>query len=187
MRFRCIVLVAATTLGLSLLPAPGNAAADADSPGPDPAAVEDSVPLDWLPEDGLLDVPLDGAAESESVTAAQSFPSPSLCRGKSNDPHQSTTPSSYGWIKGYSETYCVANVPYIEVRATVWRKRWWGYQHVGQDGSGHTSNWYRIGRSGTYRGCQNNTWRTVGYHVVRDIDLQYYSLETQNYQTISCW
>jgi hypothetical protein len=187
MRFRCIVLVVATTLGLSLLPVPGNVAVQTDSPSPDPAASDDSISMDWLPEDGLLGVQSGDAPQSENAAAAQSYPSPSLCRGKSNDPHQSTSPGSYRWIKGYSETYCVANVPYIEVRATVWRKRWWGYQHVGQDGSGYRAYWYRIGRSGTYRGCQNNSWRTVGYHVVRDIDLQYYSLETQNYQTISCW
>ena len=187
MRFRFIVLAAATTLGLSLLAVPGIAAAQTDPPDPDLAAVETSEPVDWLPEEGVLGLQSDGDAVSERAITAQTYPSPSQCRGRSNNPHQSTTPGSYGWIKGYSETYCVANVPNIEVRATVWRRRWWGYEHVGQDGVGRTTGWYRISRSGTYRGCQNNRWRTVGYHLVRDINFQYYSLETQRYRDISCW
>lgn len=34
-------------------------------------------------------------------------------------------------MKGFSFTRCDGRVPLIEVRAEVWKKRWWGYQHVG--------------------------------------------------------
>lgn len=67
----------------------------------------------------------------------------------------------------------------------MWRKRWWGYEHVGSDGSGSVSYHYTIGRSGIYNGCQNNWWRTVGYHLARDFDLRNYTGETQNYDEIN--
>jgi hypothetical protein len=177
MRSRLVALVAAATVGFGLLAVPATAAAE-----PNPAAVEGST---TLATDATVEVTDVGDTAIDS--SLSTYPSPSYCRGKSNYPHQSTSSSTYGWIKGYSETYCVANVPYIEVRATVWRKRWWGYEHVGTDGSGHYYNWYRIGRSGVFAGCQNNRWRTVGYHKVKDIDLQWYSLETQAYRDIVCW
>ena len=179
MRCRTFALCAAVTVALSLLVAPAAAVADPGLPAVDGGAT------DWMPQDGVLG--LHGGAPSSGATALATYPSPSYCRGQSNYPHQSTTSGSYGWIKGYSQTYCVANVPYIEVRATVWRKRWWGYEHVGTDGFGSTTWWYSIGRSGTYAGCQTNRWRTVGYHKVKDVDAQWYSLETQSYNDITCW
>jgi hypothetical protein len=179
MRCRLIALAAAVTVVLSLLVAPGTAAADPGAPGGDSGANS------WMPDQGSL-VSRGGGPSGGGSTMA-TFPSPSQCRGKSNWPHQSTTSGTYGYIKGYSETYCVANVPYIEVRATVWRKRWWGYEHVGTDGFGSTTWWYSIGRSGVYAGCQTNRWRTVGYHKAKDVDAQWYSLETQNYVDINCW
>ena len=92
MRFRFIVLAAATTLGLSLLAVPGIAAAQTDPPDSAPAAGETSEPVDWLPEEGVLGLQSDDDAASERAITAQTYPSPSQCRGRSNNPHQSTTP-----------------------------------------------------------------------------------------------
>lgn len=182
MKFRLITVTIATAAGLSLLAAPATAA---DEPGRPPSS---RAPSDWMPEDAALTLQTDrGSRPTSEATTSATYPSPSNCRGKSNNPHQSTTTGTYGYIKGYSETYCDANVPYIEVTATVWRKRWWGYQHVGTDGDGSTTWWYKIGRSGVYAGCENNRWRTVGYHVAKDVDGEYYSMETQNYNDITCW
>lgn len=124
-----------------------------------------------------------GNAEDGTVTTAAI--SPSGCEGYSNNPHKSTSPDTYGDIKGNAGTKCVTTVPVIEIKATVWRKRWWGYEQMGEAGLG-TETWYsRINRSGHWDGCQNNSWRTVGNHHVLDRDGVHYYAETMRYADVT--
>jgi hypothetical protein len=144
-------------------------------------AVQDPSPAEVAGvEDGALRRP----ASREGAVTAGTFPSPSQCRGKSNDPHKAS--STDNAVKGFAETSCVANVPYIEVGASVWRKRWWGYEKVGTPGFNSETNWYYRGASGIYRPCEVNRWRTVGQHAVRDVDGEWYSLETIKYADVKC-
>jgi hypothetical protein len=123
-------------------------------------------------------------SSSGSVSTQATFPSPSQCRGQSNNPHKASSVDNS--VKGFAFTECVANVPYIEVNTSVWRRRWWGYQHVGTDGFNSTTWWYYQGASGVYSPCEVNRWRTVGNHVVEDIDSEWYSVETMQYADVSC-
>lgn len=127
---------------------------------------------------------LRGPASPEGAVTAGTFPSPSQCRGKSNDPHKAS--STDNAVKGFAETSCAANVPYIEVGASVWRKRWWGYEKVGTAGFNSEANWNYQGASGIHCPCEVNRWRTVGRHAVRDVDGEWYSLETIKYADVKC-
>ena len=123
------------------------------------------------------------SSSGEAVTEG-TFPSPSQCRGKSNSPHKAS--STVNAVKGFAETSCVANVPYLDVTTTVWRHRWWGYEQVGSTGFNSETNWYYQGASAQYSPCQVNTWRTVGNHVAKDIDSEWYSGETLRYADVTC-
>lgn len=114
----------------------------------------------------------------------QVIPSPSGCMGQSNNPHRST--SEGGIIKGFSFTRCDQAVPLVEVRAEVWKKRWWGYQHVGRDGYAFNRNDSYEANSARYSPCEANTWRTVGQHHVFDHDRRDYFSETMKYAGVRC-
>ena len=178
-------LSGALIMGALFAATPSALAADPNSAkSASPAETTLSRPSDWQPAKGALQ--LRGRAQmpaGEVTTLA--YPSPSLCRAQSNDPHVSTSTKTYGKAKGFSRTVCEANIPYIEVKATIWRKRWWGYQKQGTEGFGSGNNLYSIGRSGI-ADCISGDWRTVGYHVAQDVDFQWYSYESQKYAAVSC-
>lgn len=102
--------------------------------------------------------------------------------GQSNNPHKSTTEG--GIIKGFAFTRCDRAVPLVEVRAEVWKRRWYGYQHVGRDGYAVNRNDRYEGNSGRYSPCETNSWRTVGQHHVYDHDRRDYFAETMRYADV---
>jgi hypothetical protein len=89
-------------------------------------------------------------------------------------------------VKGFSFTRCDQAVPLVEVRAEVWRKRWWGYQHVGRDGYAVNRNDSYEANSARYSPCEENTWRTVGQHHIFDHDRRDYFAETMKYAGVRC-
>lgn len=125
----------------------------------------------------------EGSADGD-VSTFQIIPSPSGCMGQSNNPHKASSVENA--VKGFAFTRCNRAVPLIEVRAEVWKKRWYGYQHVGVDGYSVNRNDSYEANSGRYSPCENNTWRTVGQHHVYDHDRRDYLAETMRYAGVSC-
>lgn len=135
----------------------------------------------------VADGDLAPAPSTIAGNAAVASISPNRCRGHSSIPHQSTSFGTYGEMKGFAKTYCENPIPFMEVEAWIWRRRWWGYQKMGDRGYGGHYWDMSIGRSGHWAGCETNMWRTVGRHHVRDIDGRDYALETQHYKDWTCW
>lgn len=191
----------ALALAVAALQFPAVSAAD-DSEWDDPTVAVDDDP-GYVSDMGGLPATLELDSETTTLqegllilapnsiddqAAIPSYPSPSRCRGKSNWPRQSTSYATWADMKGYAKTWCQNGVPLIEVETWIWRRRWWGYQKMGERGYGKKTNYsYYIGRSGHWDGCETNRWRTVGRHHVIDIDGEHYSLETQHYKDYTCW
>lgn len=126
--------------------------------------------------------PADGGDTTAAVAAAPI--SPANCWGYSNDPHISTSSGTLGDIKGYAYSECDWYPDVLYIKASVWRDRWWGYQQMGEAPEATTTTARRIGRSGRWNGCDNNTWRTVGNHYSIEYGTKY-STETMQYKEIA--
>lgn len=129
-------------------------------------------------------VPFTAETAGDGIAAASVEYSPAGCFVQANNPHKSTSAGTYGDIKGYSFSQCDVLVSYLAVKSTVWRKRWWGYQQMGEAGYGNGSWINYIGRSGHWDGCENNTWRTVGNGHSKEGGKDYYA-EVMKYAAVN--
>lgn len=151
------------------------------------ASVSDGDPSFGSSAKDAPEVPSSSLARTSGgeVGIMQVIPAPSGCNGYANNPHRSTSSPTYGQTKGFSTTQCINSVPFIEVKSEVWRSRWWGYERKGVTGHNYQYNGSFQGVSGIWQCCENNTWRTVGWHHVTDGDGVDYYAETMKYADIN--
>lgn len=159
-------------VGPLLVPTAASAASAASADPAGPAALDYTAP----PSSDMVQEQPDNP---NSDVQAQAF-SPSGCYGQSNWPHVSTKAPTEGDVKGLALSHCQFNVDTLHVKATVWQKRWWGWQQMGEPGTGTLSFVNHVQRSGHYDGCINNDWRTVGNHYSIELGDKY-SAETMNW------
>ncbi len=190
------LLIAIAAMSLILGPVPIAAAADTPHEASPERAGQSNAELSTLPEDETQpERPLEPKGREPtknnsdggvSTQGAVGTGSPHDCWGRSNNPHVSDRAATRGDIKGFAETWCnFGAVEYVYVSASLWEKRWWGYDRM--------TKWFANdnfwddyeGVSAHYDGCKNNRWRLSGYHEVTDSGVDY-SGSTANYEDITC-
>lgn len=114
-------------------------------------------------------VPAHGDTPQRMILRRNLELSPNRCEGKSNNPHPSR--SERGIIKGLTEIKCEGQeVLSLRTTAQLWRRRWWGFEKVGQPGENiNTSvDWGGndpfVKATARFPGCETNTWRVSGQH-----------------------
>lgn len=129
----------------------------------DPDAVYDGSPLDpEAVEAPLVTVP--PGVNTQARIAGGSSPrasatyedSPAECDLLANNAHISTSRGTVGWIKGNAVIKCAYAVPALEVKAALYRKRWWGWQHKGTDFRQKKLNRREWGGSAIWKGCDDD-------------------------------
>lgn len=166
--------------------APGEVAG-VDDPEISTSGTEDDVP-EVAPD--LASAP-DGLAGTSTPSTGVSIQSatfsPRSCEGESHNPHVSLKGDTRGYTKGNAQTHCLSDAS-LEIRVSIYRKRWWGWQKKGSMRGSPYSDDYKISRSAVWEGCDNGhrDWKTVAKHWEYEPSATYYAASSNKAKLQNC-
>jgi|GEM_PF-6055798 len=131
-------------------------------------------PVDAPDEDELIE---------ESAKDIVPIPNPYGCFGRSDNPHRSThIPSN---VSAQGTTSCRVPVPWIYVRSSLYRSRWfWFDEHISTTQLGRSGTVAQVNPGG--RCVDSGNYYVTSYHEVRGPDARLYWTRTSNSAYVNC-